>query len=147
MELNKLKKIKGNKSKAKRVGKGIGSGKGGHTVGKGMKGQKSRSGNNIPFGFEGGQVPLYKKLPQIGGFKNPNPTKTVSVTLKSLNKISAKTVTPQTLVDENILKSIPRDGVKLIGNTKVDKKLTLEGFLISTGAREALEKAGCTIKE
>src|SRR3990167_3196593 len=70
MELHTPTRLKGNKKPAKRIGRGIGSGVGGHTVGRGQKGQKSRTGYNIPRGFEGGQVPLYKKLPQIGGFKN-----------------------------------------------------------------------------
>jgi large subunit ribosomal protein L15 len=70
MNLSNLTRHDGIKRKGKRLGRGIGSGKGGHTVGRGTKGQKARRGSKFTVGFEGGQVPLYKRLPQLGGFKN-----------------------------------------------------------------------------
>lgn len=148
MELHNLKKIKNRITKGKRRGRGIGSGRGGHTIGRGTKGQKARAGNSLPYGFEGGQVPLYKKLPHIGGFKNPNPRRQAVLTLKSLNNLKSGTkVTPELLVKENIIKIIPRDGIKIIASGDIDKKLTFEGITFSAGARKKLEEAGCTVNE
>lgn len=145
MYLSKLKKQKQITS-SKRVGRGYGSGKGGHTVGKGMKGQGSRSGKGIPFGFEGGQVPLYKKMPKIGGFKNKNTKEIVGVSISKLNLFENNTeVTPKDLVTKNIISKLPKHGVKLIGNSEVSKKLTLTGFIYSNSAQQKLESAGCTI--
>ncbi len=146
MELTNLTKIKGNRAKAKRVGRGMGSGKGGHTTGKGTKGQKSRAGSRIPFGFEGGQVPLYKKLPTLTRFTNLNAKQIQCVSLSRFDGFKAgSTVTPVDLVKNGTLKQLPKYGVKILNSGKIDKKLTLEGFLVSQGAKEALEKAGCII--
>jgi large subunit ribosomal protein L15 len=148
MNLFNIIKVLGNKRKSKRVGRGYGSGKGGHTSGKGAKGQKARSGNKHLVGFEGGQVPLYKRLPQMGGFKNPNSKNVVSVNLKDLNafRTGAK-VTPQDLVGKKIIRELPRKAfVKILGDGTLEKKLTLKGFLYSKTAKEALEKAGCELQ-
>lgn len=135
--LNKLGKTKFNKT-SKRIGRGYGSGKGGHTVGRGAKGQKAR--NNVKVGFEGGQVPLYKRLPQIGGFKNPTRKDIVVVSLTKLNVFKeGSEVTPEKLVEQGIIRSVPTGGVKLLAG-KLEKKLKLTGFLTSESAAKSLEK-------
>ncbi len=142
--LHDLRKIKGNRGKAKRVGRGYGSGKGGHTVGRGSKGLKARG--KVPFGFEGGQVPLYKKMPQIGGFRNPTKKAITHVSLSQFNRFNANsTVTPQDLVDAKVLKRLPKHGVKILANGKIEKKLTIKGFLFSESAKNQLEQAGCKV--
>lgn len=148
MDLHNIIKLFGNKSKSKRIGRGIGSGKGGHTVGKGHKGQKARSGNKHLAGFEGGQVPLYKRLPQMGGFKNPSKKNVLSISLNNLNVFRANsTVTPKDLVTKNVLKELPKKSfVKILGDGTLEKKLTLKGFLYSKTAKDALEKAGCELQ-
>lgn len=147
MELHKVKPIKGNKSKSKRRARGVGSGKGGHTMGKGMKGQKSRAGKGIRLGFEGGQVPFYMRIPEIGGFNNPTSKKIHAVGIGKLNKFDeGSKVTPQDLVEAGIIRKVPKHGVKLIVSGKISKKLTLVDFIYSAGAIKELEKAGCTIQ-
>ena len=81
MKLHNLLPTKKNKSK-KRLGRGYGSGKGGHTVGRGTKGQKAREGRGAPLGFEGGQVPLFRRLPQIGGFRSPRRKDILTINIK-----------------------------------------------------------------
>ena len=148
MELNNIIKILGNKGKSKRRGRGIGSTKGGHTTGAGHKGQKSRSGNKHLQGFEGGQVPLYKRMPQMGGFKNPSTKDILSIGLSTLNAFKdGSKVTPKDLATKNIFKKVSgKTLVKILGNGNLEKKLTLKGFLYSKSAKEALEKAGCELQ-
>ena len=143
MELHNLIKLKGKQRSAKRVGRGGGSGKGWHTTGRGQKGQKARVGHSIPVGFEGGQVPLYKRLPMLGGFHNHRTKRVIGVALEKLNVFKeGATVTPKDLADKKIIKHVPREGVKILANGELKKKLTLKGFLFSKSAREKLEKAG-----
>ncbi len=144
MQLDKLTKIKGLKTKSKRLGRGRGSGKGAHTVGKGAKGQKARS--RVPAGFEGGQTPLYKRLPEYGGFTNPAKKRIVIVPLYKLNVFAdGAEVTPTALVEAGIIKTVPADGVKILGNGKIEKKLILKGLTFSNSAKDKLEQAGGTI--
>jgi large subunit ribosomal protein L15 len=146
MDLSKLKKQKGIKKKSKRVGRGQASGKGDHTVGKGKKGQLSRSGGKVPVGFEGGQVPLYKRLPQIGGFKNPRSREIGVVSLETFNSFrKGSTVTPENLVEEGIIKKVPRHGVKILDNGELEKELKFKGFLMSKGAKAKIEESGSEI--
>ncbi|HLC93756.1 MAG TPA: 50S ribosomal protein L15 [Patescibacteria group bacterium] len=150
MDLSNIKKVKGNKKSKKIVGRGRGSGKGAHTTGRGQKGQKSRSGRNIPSGFEGGQVPLYKKLPVLGGFKSPNSVKTVIITLNVLNVFDdGAEVTPQSLVERGIIKRKKHPNskapVKILGTGDLKKKLTLSGFEFSETARKKVEKSGTIV--
>ncbi len=146
MELNKPVKIKGNKSKSKRRGRGVGSGKGAHTTGSGQKGQKSRQGNSLPVGFEGGQVPIFKKLPSIGGFKSPTAKKVLALSISILNVFEDNTsISPANLVEAGLIKSIPKDGVKLLATGILTKKLTLSGFMYSQSAKELVEKSGSKI--
>lgn len=147
MDLSNLNKIKGNKSKRARVGRGIGSGSGGHTVGAGMKGQNSRAGSSKPFAFEGGQVPLYKRLPQIGGFRNPTKKDVICVVISKLNLFNdGDTVSPKSLLEKGIIKRIPKNGVKILDTGMFNKKLTLTGFLASKGATEKILKSGSELK-
>ena len=143
MDLSNLTKLKGKRRKAKRIGKGIGSGKGGHTSSRGQKGQKSRSGHNIPVGFEGGQVPMYKKIPHTGGFRNSHDLDIVGINVRRLNVFKeGETITPQILFDQGYISYLPEHGVKVLGDGEVSKKLTLEGFLYSAAAKAKIEKLG-----
>ncbi len=143
MELSKL--LKGNKKKSKRLGRGYGSGKGGHTVGRGAKGQKAR--NKVPAGFEGGQTPLYKRVPQWGGFRSPWAKGIVGVSLSRFNVFRAgSTVTPEDLVEKGMLKKLPKRGVKVLGTGDIKKSLTFSGFAFSESAKKKIEKADGKIK-
>lgn len=143
MNLNNLKKIKGNKLKSTRVGRGIGSGVGGHTTGKGNKGQNARSGSSLPFAFEGGQVPLFKRLPKIGGFRNPTKKDIVGVSINRFNVFAdGATITPQDLVTRKILKKLPKYGVKILNSGKLVKKLSFSGFLFTKASSVQILKAG-----
>ncbi len=145
MDLSNLKSIK-TKRKSKRIGRGIGSGKGGHTVGRGTKGQKARKGKKIAVGFEGGQVPLYKRLPQLGGFKSYK--NVVSLRISQLNKFDEGTeVTPELLIRTKIIKNKKFSGVKIVGGGDLKKKLILKGFTYSKGAYESAKKSGSTIND
>jgi large subunit ribosomal protein L15 len=150
MELAKLEKLQGKTRKSKRVGRGIGSGKGGHTVGKGQKGQKSRSGAKPGIGFEGGQVPLYKRMPQLGGFSRKYMPKIFTVSLDVFNVFEDNTdVSPLELVEHRILRGLTKKNfsVKILGNGQLTKKLTFKGFDYSEKARESIEKSGSKITE
>lgn len=141
--LNKLHKILGNKKPKKRVGRGGGSGKGFHTTGRGNKGQNARRGRGIPVGFEGGQVPLYKKLPEIGGFKRPYKKQTVVLNLKDLNVFKdGDTVSPQTLLDKKLIdKKDLKKNIKILGLGELKVKLNFAGVSFSKSAKAALENA------
>ena len=144
MELNKLEKIN-TYTKHKRVGRGRGSGKGGHTVGRGQKGQKSRKGAKPKLGFEGGQSPLYKKLPKIGGFRGKD-TGMVTVRLDVFNKFNDNDeITPQKLVEAKVLSAVPSGGVKILSSGDIKKKITLVGFKYSEKAKEKLESFGAKL--
>ena len=123
-----------------RRGRGHGSGNG-KTAGKGHKGQKARSGRPR-IGFEGGQMPLYRRLPKRG-FTNINTKEIVAVDISLLNKFEdGSEVTVDSLMDLGIVKN-PRDGVKIIGNSEISKKLTVK-VTTSKGARNSIEAAGGT---
>jgi large subunit ribosomal protein L15 len=145
MKLNELSPKKGSVKARTRVGRGIGSGKG-KTSGHGQKGQKSRSGVAIK-GFEGGQMPLYRRLPKRG-FNNPFGKKIVEISLGRLQKaIDAKMLDPKKLIDEDILVASKvirrkRDGVRLLANGELKTKVELKITGASKAAREAVEKAG-----
>jgi large subunit ribosomal protein L15 len=144
MELHNL--IKTKKRDKKRLGRGIGSGKGGHTAGRGSKGQKARTGYNLPRGFEGGQVPLWKKIPQIGGFKSLRAKRIISVSLSKFNLFKdGNIVTPQNLIEAGVFKKLNKSKVKVLDYGKLEKKVEFKGFLFSKSAKEKLEKAGAKI--
>jgi large subunit ribosomal protein L15 len=146
MELKKLTKLNTKGRKKKRLGRGFGTGKGGHTIGRGTKGQKSRKSSNVKLGFEGGQVPLFKRLPRLNGFRNPTSKKIASFNIKDLEVFEeGKEITPSSFVEKGFLKSVPKHGIKILSKGKLTKKLKLSGFKYSKKAKELLEKGGSVI--
>ena len=145
MNLSNLHPAAGSKhSDAFRVGRGHGSGNG-KTAGRGQKGQKSRSGGKVRVGFEGGQMPLYRRLPKRG-FKNRNTKEIVGINVDALNRFEDGTeVTIVTLVESGLV-SNPRDGVKILGNGELTKKLTVKVTAVSEGAKAKIEAAGGTVE-
>ena len=142
MELSNLKPAEGSKhSDSFRRGRGHGSGNG-KTAGKGHKGQKARSGAPRQ-GFEGGQMPLYRRLPKRG-FKNRNTKEIVGINVDALERFENDTVvTVETLLETGIVKN-PRDGVKILGNGELTKKLTVKVDAFSEGAKAKIEAVGGT---
>lgn len=140
MKLYELQPAEGSKFSSKRVGRGIGSGTG-KTSGKGHKGQNARSGGGVRPGFEGGQMPLYRRLPKRG-FTNIFAKQYVSVNVEALEKLEDGTeVTAQVLKDNGII-SKTLDGVKILGRGELTKKLTVKAAKFSASAKEKIEKAG-----
>lgn len=138
--LSNLSPAKGSNKKNKRLGRGPGSGLG-KTAGKGHKGQKARKGADIRAGFEGGQMPLYRRLPKRG-FKNPFRVEYNPVNLEALNRFESGTnVTPDLLDKAGLLRK-PGNPVKLLGRGTLTKKLTITVHKCSQTAVEAVEKAG-----
>mgnify|MGYP002585940452 FL=1 len=142
MNLSELKPAAGSTHSANfRVGRGHGSGNG-KTAGKGHKGQKARSGAPRP-GFEGGQMPLYRRLPKRG-FTNRNTKDIVSINITELNRFEDGTVvTIETLVENGVIKN-PKDGVKILGNGELTKKLTVKANAFSESAAEKIQALGGT---
>ncbi|MGN0471509.1 MAG: 50S ribosomal protein L15 [Lachnospiraceae bacterium] len=142
MELSNLQPAEGSKhSDNFRRGRGHGSGNG-KTAGKGHKGQKARSGATRP-GFEGGQMPLYRRLPKRG-FKNRNTLEIVSINVSVLEKFeNGATVDVDALVQSGVI-SNPKDGVKILGNGELTKKLTVKANAFSAAAKEKIEAVGGT---
>ena len=129
--------------KRTRVGRGIGSGLG-KTSGRGQKGQKSRSGGGVRRGFEGGQTPLYRRLPKRG-FKNIFAKQYTEVTLTMLNKSKATEVTAESLLEEGIIGKI-NDGIVVLATGKLEKKLTVKAKRFTKAAAEKIEAAGGKIE-
>ena len=126
-----------------RRGRGHGSGNG-KTAGKGHKGQKARSGAPR-IGFEGGQMPLYRRLPKRG-FKNRNSKDIVSINISALDKFEdGATVDVAALMEAGIVKN-PRDGVKILGNGEITKKLNVKVDAVSASAKEKIEAVGGTVE-
>jgi large subunit ribosomal protein L15 len=144
MRLNSLKPAAGSKSDRKRVGRGIGSGLG-KTCGRGHKGQKSRSGGFHKVGFEGGQMPLQRRLPKVG-FSSRKGKLTAEVRLDELAKVDADVIDLKALQDADILpRTMKRAKVILSG--KIEKAVTIRGLGATKGARAAIEAAGGKIEE
>ena len=141
MKLHELEKNIGATHAKKRIGRGPGSGLG-KTSGKGQKGQKARSGVSISPVFEGGQLPLYRRIPKRG-FKNAKfRTVYATVNVEDLNRFENGTVvTPAVLKDAGLLKN-QLDGVKVLGNGKLEKKLTVQANKFSASALEKIKEAG-----
>ena len=141
MKLNELQRNIGATHAKKRVGRGPGSGLG-KTSGRGQKGQKARSGVSINPVFEGGQSPLYRRLPKRG-FKNAKfRTRYTTVNVEALNVFEDGTVvTPALLKDKRIIRKT-LDGVKILGNGKLEKKLTIQANKFSASALEKIKEAG-----
>jgi large subunit ribosomal protein L15 len=145
MNLATLKPPAGSRKKRKRVGRGDGSGHGG-TAGKGSKGQNARSGHSVRPNFEGGQMPLSRRLPKIG-FKNPMRRIIATVNIEQLKRFPEGSV-----VDREILFSVglvkrKADGIKVLGNGAINYPLSLKVDMVSRGARQKIEAAGGTILE
>ena len=142
MKLHELKPAAGSRQEPKRKGRGIGSGNG-KTAGKGHKGQNARSGGGVRPGFEGGQTPLFRRLPKRG-FTNINRKEFAIVNLDVLNRFEDGTeVTPELLIETGIVRN-EKSGIKILGNGKVEKKLTVKAHNFSRSAVEAIETAGGT---
>ena len=127
------------KVKRNRVGRGIGSGNG-KTSARGQKGQKSRSGGGVRRGFEGGQTPLFRRLPKRG-FNNIHSKTYTEVTLKMLSKSKATDVTAESLLSEGIIGKI-NDGIVIIATGKLDKKLNVKAKRFTAKAKEEIEALG-----
>ena len=138
MKLNELKPAV-KKENRKRVGRGIGSGLG-KTSGKGHKGQKARSGGGVRRGFEGGQTPLYRRLPKRG-FNNKFARNYTEVTLTMLNKSTTEQVDAQSLIKDRII-SKENDGIVVIATGKLEKKLTVKAKRFTAKAKEQIESLG-----
>lgn len=140
MKLHELKPAEGSRKERKRVGRGMASGHG-KTSGRGHKGQKARSGGGVRPGFEGGQNPLYRRLPKRG-FKNPFRKEYAIINLDTLNRFEEGTnVTPELLIEQGIVKNV-RHGIKVLGNGEINVKLTVSAHKFSQSAVEKIEAAG-----
>ena len=140
MKLHELKPAAGSNTAAKRKGRGHGSGNG-KTAGYGHKGQKARSGGSVRAGFEGGQMPLQRRLPKRG-FNNIFATKYATIKVSDLEKFEAgSVVTTEALLEKGIIKKA-MDGVKVLGNGELSKELTVQLAAYTASAKEKIEKAG-----
>ncbi|CAM4483000.1 MULTISPECIES: 50S ribosomal protein L15 [Paenibacillus] len=140
MKLHELKPAEGSRQEPKRKGRGIGSGNG-KTAGKGHKGQNARSGGGVRPGFEGGQNPLYRRLPKRG-FNNPFRKEYAVVNIEELNSFAAGTeVTPELLMEQGIVKN-PQSGIKILGNGDINVQLTVKANKFSQSAVEKIQAAG-----
>jgi large subunit ribosomal protein L15 len=141
MDLSNLSPAAGSTQSSFRRGRGHASGNG-KTAGKGHKGQRARSGGTRP-GFEGGQMPLFRRIPKRG-FKNRNSKEIVAINVSVLERFEDGTVvTPALLKEANVVKN-PRDGVKILGNGELTKKLTVKVAAFSATAKEKIEALGGT---
>ena len=138
MELGNIKASQ-EKVTRRRVGRGIGSGLG-KTSGRGHKGQKARSGGGVRRGFEGGQTPLYRRLPKRG-FKNIHANTYTEVTLTMLNNSKSETVNAESLIKDGII-SKANDGIVVLATGNLDKKLTVQATRFTKAAKEKIEAAG-----
>ena len=138
MKLGELKPAEERVSR-RRVGRGIGSGLG-KTSGRGHKGQKARSGGGVRRGFEGGQTPLYRRLPKRG-FNNINAKDYTEVTLTMLNKSTVTEVTAETLLADGIIGKV-NDGIVILATGKLDKKLNVKATRFTAKAKEEIEALG-----
>lgn len=140
MKLHELKPAAGARKNRKRVGRGIGTGNG-KTAGRGHKGQNARSGGGVRLGFEGGQNPLYRRLPKRG-FTNPTRKEYAIVNVDALNRFEAgTTVTPELLLETGVVRNA-RDGIKILGDGEINVNLTVQANKFSQTAVEKIEAAG-----
>ena len=143
MRLEAIPKRKNRKGKDKRLGRGMGSGVGGHTVGRGQKGQKSRSGHKSMALFEGGNLPFYKKTPKYRGFKKPNQVKFQAINISDIEKnfedgdeVSVESLSKKGLVRKK------EGNVKILGHGKLKKKVVVKGLKTSESAEKLIKDAG-----
>ena len=140
MKLHELQYVEGSREQHYRKGRGLGSGNG-KTAGKGHKGQNARSGGGVRLGFEGGQLPLWRALPKRG-FKNVNHIEYAVVNIGDLERFDANTVVTPALLKEVGLVKKEYDGVKILGNGKLSKALTVQANKFSKSAEKAITEAG-----
>ncbi len=147
MKLHELKYTEGSKKTRKRVGRGVGSGLG-KTSGKGHKGQNSRSGGGVRIGFEGGQTPLYARLPKRGlGFKNFTRKEYAIVNVSQLEIFDNGTeVTPELLLEKRVIRKL-QSGLKILGNGELTKQLTIKAHKVSKQALSKIESVGGKVVE
>ncbi len=147
MELNNMKPAQGSTHHDKRVGRGAGSGRGGYST-RGLKGAKSRSGYSRKLGFEGGQMPLQRRLPKFG-FKNLNRVEFKPINLSTLEELASKkelsTINVETLIAAGFVSS--NDKVKILGNGSVSKALTVTAHAFSKSAEAAIAAAGGSVEK
>jgi large subunit ribosomal protein L15 len=148
MDLSNLKPAEGSTKKKKRIGRGVGSGYGGHSSTKGNKGQKARAGASIPAWFEGGQMPLQRRLPKFG-FKNPFRTENRPVNLARIQELidagqidAATPITPEVLEANGVVHK--KDRVKILAGGELSASLTVSAHAFSASARKKIEQAGGT---
>ena len=144
MRLNDLKSAEGARKEGKRVGRGIGSGSG-KTCGRGHKGQKSRSGGSTKIGFEGGQMPMQRRVPKVG-FSSRVGRVTDEIRLHELNGLDVKVIDVEALKAANLVRKDVQH-VKVMASGKIEKAVNLKGIRVTKGAREAIEAAGGKIEE
>lgn len=141
--LNKI--ISSTTKSKKRVGRGYGSGKGGHTSSRGQKGQKSRQGSKIPLWFEGGQLPLIKRLPMLRGKGKLNVVRpTAEITLSEIDAMKADSITLDTLKLEKVIETKYKKA-KIIGSGTISRKVTVQGVKVTKTATEAIIAAGGSV--
>ncbi|MDH5735007.1 MAG: 50S ribosomal protein L15 [Gammaproteobacteria bacterium] len=144
MQLNNLKPAAGSRKSGKRVGRGIGSGLG-KTCGRGHKGQKSRSGGFHKVGFEGGQMPLQRRLPKVG-FNSRSAKHSAELRLQELEKAGSDIVDLEKLIAANLVPAITKK-VKVIASGEITKAITLKGISATKGAKAAIEAAGGKVED
>lgn len=143
MRLNDLSPAPGSRHKPKRLGRGLGSGHG-KTAGRGTKGQKAHG--SVKVGFAGGESPLYKRVPLLGGFKNPNREEYWVVNLSQLAKLEAGTVvTPEMLAEKGLIRNL-KQKVKILGDGEISHPLTVRAHKFSKSAAEKIQQAGGTVE-
>ena len=146
MKLHELSPAEGSAKAAWRKGRGPGSGNG-KTAGKGHKGQNARSGGGVRPGFEGGQLPLYRKLPKRG-FHNKFAKEYAIVNVAALNNFAdGDVVDLAVLMDKRIVRQAGKDGLKVLGNGELTRKLTVKAAVFSAAAKEKIEAAGGKVEE
>ena len=144
MKLHELQVNEGARKDHFRKGRGLGSGNG-KTAGKGHKGQNARSGGGVALGFEGGQLPLFRRLPKRG-FKNVNHVNYATINVKDLNRFEDGTVVSPALLKEIGLLTKEYNGLKVLGDGKLEKKLTVQANAFSKSAEKAISDAGGKIE-
>jgi len=147
MQQHSLKSPQGSKKNRKRVGRGDSSGSGSYS-GKGMKGQKSRSGGGVRPGFEGGQLPLIKKLSALRGFNNIFRREFIPINLNTISKLYEKDneISPETLVEKNVLKDT-KSPIKILGDGEINFPVKVTAHKFSRSAKDKIIAAGGTIQE
>jgi large subunit ribosomal protein L15 len=144
LELYDLRPAKGANKKCKRVGRGVGSGHG-QTAGRGEKGQKSRSGFSQKAGFEGGQMPLHRRLPKRG-FTNKFAKQYAVLNVRDLNGFEdGASVTPESLAEQGLVKK-GKDGIRVLGEGELTRKLSVKAHHFSESAKKKIEEAGGTVE-